>query len=63
MAPDVQCIRSMRRFACALGATFVLFGCDLVADSKDPKPEDFELESVTTTTDPLADGGLADEGG
>ncbi len=59
----VRAVRwGMRSFVFALGAAFVLFGCDLVADSHDPTPADFELDAVTQTTDPGA-AGVADEGG
>ena len=52
----------MRSFVFALGTAFVLLGCDLVTDSHDPTPADFELDSVAQTNDP-GDAGLADEGG
>ncbi|HEY8076436.1 MAG TPA: hypothetical protein VIF62_20065 [Labilithrix sp.] len=52
----------MRKFALVALAALVLFGCDLVTDSTDPKPADFELDAVTQTADP-SDAGFADEGG
>jgi hypothetical protein len=62
MAPDVQWGEAMRKFALVALAALVLFGCDLVTDSTDPKPADFELDAVTQTADP-SDAGFADEGG